>query len=159
MINLELIKSLNPCQNRLDNYIKHYGNRCFTKRQFMGLKSISHEDKLWVAVQLLPEEKARLAAADIAELVLPVFENKFPEDNRPRLAIEAARKGPSSFDQAKAYEAYRDTLSNSAAYAAYCATCSDLSHAASATEYAAGESNAVIKKKIRTIILKYWNSL
>ena len=37
------------------------------------------------------ERTARLFAADCAEFVLPLFEKKYPKDNRPRLAIQAAR--------------------------------------------------------------------
>lgn len=37
------------------------------------------------------ERTARLAAADFAEAVLPIFENVWPGDDRPRLAIQAAR--------------------------------------------------------------------
>ena len=35
---------------------------------------------------------ARLFACDCAERTLPIFEKKYPEDKRPRQAIEAARK-------------------------------------------------------------------
>lgn len=37
------------------------------------------------------ERTARLAAADFAERVLPIFEKRCPGDDRPRLAIQAAR--------------------------------------------------------------------
>lgn len=37
------------------------------------------------------ERTARLFAADCAERVLPIFEKEYPNDDRPRKAIEAAR--------------------------------------------------------------------
>jgi hypothetical protein len=37
------------------------------------------------------ERSARLFAADCAEKVLPIFEKQYPNDGRPRKAIEAAR--------------------------------------------------------------------
>ena len=37
------------------------------------------------------ERTARLAAADFAEAVLPIFEKHMPGDDRPRLAIQATR--------------------------------------------------------------------
>lgn len=37
------------------------------------------------------ERTARLCAADFAERVLPIFEDAHPGDDRPRLAIQAAR--------------------------------------------------------------------
>lgn len=134
MVNLEVIKTLNPCKDRLDNYVKFYENKSFTKRHFMGLKNISHQNKLWVAFRLMPKEKVRLATADIAELVLPVFESKYPNDNRPRLAIEAARNLNLSSSEIR-----------NAAYAAYAAAAAQRSGCAGAKE-----------KTIRTIVLKYW---
>ena len=38
------------------------------------------------------EKTARLFAADCAERVLPIYEERFPGEDRPRKAIEAARK-------------------------------------------------------------------
>jgi hypothetical protein len=93
MITLETIKALKPCKDRLDNYVKHYSEKSFTHGQFMGLKNITQEDKIWVALRLIPQAKLRFAAADIAESVLDIYEAKYPNDNRPRLAIEAARNG------------------------------------------------------------------
>ena len=39
----------------------------------------------------LTEQEQRLIAADFAERVLPLFEDHYPDDDRPRKAIEAAR--------------------------------------------------------------------
>ena len=39
----------------------------------------------------LTEQEQRLIAADFAEHVLPLFEADYPDDDRPRKAIEAAR--------------------------------------------------------------------
>ena len=39
----------------------------------------------------LTEQEQRLIAADFAERVLPIFEAHYPDDDRPRKAIEAAR--------------------------------------------------------------------
>jgi hypothetical protein len=106
MITLETIKALKPCKDRLDNYVKHYSEKSFTHGQFMGLKNITPEDKIWAALRLMPQAKLRFAAADIAESVLDIYEAKYPNDNRPRLAIEAARNG--SADDARAAAAAHD---------------------------------------------------
>jgi len=37
------------------------------------------------------ERNARLLAADCVEAVLPIYEKHYPDDKRPRLAIQAAR--------------------------------------------------------------------
>ena len=39
----------------------------------------------------LTEQEQRLIAADFAERVLPLFEARYPDDDRPRKAIDAAR--------------------------------------------------------------------
>jgi hypothetical protein len=168
------IKGLRPCKDRLDNYINHYGEKVLTKRQFMGLKNITHEDKLWVAFRLMPKDNLKLAAADIAELVLHLYENKYPNDSRPRLAIEAARKGVAAqavydaandaafavYDasraafaaaRAAAYAAHVDANSATANAAAYAHEAAD---AAQAPNVEATKSN--VQKQIRTICLKYW---
>lgn len=98
----KLIKDLNPCKDRFDNYLNFYKGKKHTKAQFLGLKNITHEDKLWVAFRLIPTENIQLAAADIAELVLLFFEFTYPSDDRPRKAIEAARTGIGAYAAANA---------------------------------------------------------
>jgi hypothetical protein len=122
MITLETIKALKPCKDRLDNYVKHYSEKSFTHGQFMGLKNITPEDKIWVALRLIPQAKLRFAAADIAESVLDIYEAKYPNDNRPRLAIEAARNGSADdAHAAAAHDAAYAAAAHDAAHAAYAA--------------------------------------
>jgi hypothetical protein len=181
MINQESIKALNPCKDRFDNYIKHYGTRSFTPAQFLGLKNITHKDKLWVAFRILPKETVVKIAADSAESVLHIYEAKYPGDLRPRKAIEASRSGANLLEARNA-AASADAAAYHAANAAYAAAsyayaaASDASaayaaafdayHAASAAyaaasdasaAYAAAEGKGKQEKLIRTIILKYWN--
>jgi hypothetical protein len=53
---------------------------------------------LWLAGRMADKkgwpthQQLVLAACDCAELSLPIFEEKYPNDKRPRVAIEAARK-------------------------------------------------------------------
>jgi hypothetical protein len=176
MITLETIKALKPCKDRLDNYVKHYSERSFTHGQFMGLKNITQKDKIWVALRLIPQAKLRFAAADIAESVLDIYEAKYPNDNRPRLAIEAARNG--SADDARA--AYAARAAYDAAAAAAAAAAHDAAYAAHAAARAAHAAYAAYaaydavaaaahdaaaracgakpnhEKVIRKIILRYW---
>jgi hypothetical protein len=165
MITLETIKALKPCKDRLDNYVKHYSEKSFTHGQFMGLKNITPEDKIWVALRLIPQAKLRFAAADIAESVLDIYEAKYPNDNRPRLAIEAARNG--SADAARAAAAH--AAAAHAAADAYAARAAAAAHAAASAAYAADAARAAAaaaaracgakpnhEKVIRKIILRYW---
>ena len=70
-----------------------------------------------------------LWACDCAERVLPVFETKYPDDVRPRRALEAARAW-----LAEPTEANRENA-DAAAYAAYATACA--AYAAYATACAA----------------------
>ncbi len=176
----ELIANLIPCSYRHENYLKFYKGKSFTPNQFMGLKNITHKDKLWVAFRLIPKDNLKLAAVDIAELVLPLFETKYPNCKRPRLAIQAARVGSATASDAaycasQAATGCADYSAYSAAMAAYCAAytavysadsadaayfeadCAAYTAVYSAADYAAKASGTEDnKKQIRKIILKYW---
>ncbi len=62
------------------------------------LDSNGLDDALWCLSAVLPEEEqerdklARLLACDYAEHVLHIYEAKYPDDQRPRRAIEVARR-------------------------------------------------------------------
>ena len=165
MINTKVIKELNPCTDRFQNWIKFYGNNEFTYAQFLGLKRITHSDKMWVVTRLMKPELLRFFAADVAELVLPIFESKYPNDNRPRLAIEAARAIP--FDRAKAkaaasasYAAAASYADYAAAYAAHCAA--DAYNADNAAAYNAAAYNAAataVFDKINSWLLNHLNDM
>lgn len=47
---------------------------------------------LWYAGKVLSERAMRLLACDFASHVLPIFEDIYPDDSRPREAIEVARR-------------------------------------------------------------------
>ena len=55
-------------------------------------KSAWREARLIRKVEAWDEKNARLFAADCAEHVLHLFEAKYPQDDRPRKAIEVARQ-------------------------------------------------------------------
>ena len=79
-------------------------------------------------------------AADCATHVLPIFEKKYPKDDRPRKAIQAARKWARSPSEKSAYAASAASYASSAAasYASSAASAAyDASAAASAAAYAA----------------------
>jgi hypothetical protein len=82
-------------------------------------------------------------AADCAERVLPIYEARFPDDDRPRKAIEAARSGAAhaAHAAAHAYAAAADAAADAyaAAYAAHAAYAA--AHAAHAA-YAAANTDA-----------------
>lgn len=51
------------------------------------------KDKYWfVCKKLATKEQNQQIAISVAEIVLPIFEKCYPDDKRPRLAIEAAKQ-------------------------------------------------------------------
>ncbi len=167
-----VIESLNPCKDRYDNYIKYYGDKELTIKQFMGRKNITQSDKLWVAFRLMPKPELRQCVADIAESVLHIFESRYPNDDRPRKAIQAARNGTAkecrvAANAANAAYAAAANAAYAAAYAAYATNAAaNAAYAATDTAYAATDAAyyaayaALDKPKqeklIRKIVLKYW---
>ncbi len=61
---------------------------------FLNLDSVSVEDKFWAVLrpEVIPERILHEFAIWCAESVLHLFEEKHPDDKRPRLAIEAKKK-------------------------------------------------------------------
>jgi hypothetical protein len=86
-ITLAKIEALRPCQGRLDNYKKFYAEKEFTPVQFLGLKNITHDDKLWVAFRVLPDPALMRIAGLIAQSVLHIYEAQHPNDRRVRDCI------------------------------------------------------------------------
>ena len=103
-INLQTIRSKKPCEDGWEKLLKSL-NRTEADASEV---SISHllasngiSDTLWVIFKCVPDEleKKRNMLADFAESavnhaekVLPIFEKERSQDNRPKLAIEAAKK-------------------------------------------------------------------
>lgn len=54
---LDLIKSLDPCFLRFDNYLKYYEKFNGSYVQFIKLKRISFADKFWVLVRILNKKE------------------------------------------------------------------------------------------------------
>ena len=108
-----------------------------------------------VKAKTCTKEEAVEYAIIQAESVLHIFEKEFPDDKRPRQAIEAARKWwrePSEANRLAAYAAYAAAdaayAATNAAYAAYAATnaaCAAYAYAArDAAAYAAAAASAAI---------------
>lgn len=94
IIDKQFLKSLEPCIDRWKNYLEHYSEWSGTRLEFLELEKISDRDKLWVMLrpETLSEKQLHLLACDFAESVLHFFENEYPDDRRPRQAIEAKRR-------------------------------------------------------------------
>src|SRR3990167_2030428 len=93
----------------------------------------------WLIVRLMDHKQKIRYAIFAAEQVIDIYEKKYPDDKRPRLAIEAARavlKNPIMKNKDAAYAA-----ANAAAYAAADAA-ADAANAVDAAAYAAAYAAA-----------------
>ena len=111
-------------------------------------KECWQEMKIIKAYNWTKEDSLQLAIFS-AELVLPIFEKQCPSDDRPRKAIEAAKKVLQNNTKknrlAAAYAAYAADAAYAAAYAAADAADAAAHAAADAAAYAAAHA-AVISK-------------
>ena len=102
---LKEIRSHGPCTEGWETLLKYIGKSpteaksCVEPVSLLTvLESNGMEDALWVLDHCINPYICRLFAADCAERVLHLFENKYPNDDRPRKAIEVARN-PNATDQ------------------------------------------------------------
>ena len=66
LVNIEKISALYPCAARFNNYLTHYEHFRGTLEEFFALDKITHSDKLWVALRLLPRFEVEVFAIDCA---------------------------------------------------------------------------------------------
>jgi len=128
VINREVIKSLNPCPSRYENYLRHYVDFYGTIEDFLFLPRITHQDKLWVSLRLLSRENLEAFALDCAI---------------------SARKYASAYAAAYAAAAY---AANAAAYAANAAAYAAAANAAYAAANAAADADAERAFQIEALI-------
>jgi hypothetical protein len=95
IINLDYIMQFDPCESGVKGYVnagyKDFSGDIF---EFLSLEKISVKNRLWVVLrpEIIPENDLHELACRFAESVLHIFEKKYPNDDRPRKAIETKRK-------------------------------------------------------------------
>ena len=100
----------------------------YTYEGIINSKSLSLSDKFWwlIGKTNLSKDKKIDIAIQCAETVLPIFEEKYPNDDRPRKAIEAAKnKTDAAYAADAAAAAYDAAADAAAAYAAAYAYAAD----------------------------------
>ena len=110
---------------------------------------------MWLYKYLSPKKKKALKVAIYsAELVLPIFEKQYPNDKRPREAIESAKrvlKNDTKKNRDLASASSASAYSASSAYYVL-ASASASAYSASSVAYAKKEINDKICKLIRKLI-------
>jgi len=93
MIDIKVIKNLYLSPDRFKNYLDNYKEFEGSLEEFFKLDKILFQDKIWVAFRILTKEQVRKSLGFIAETVLYLYESKYPNDLRPRKAVELAKTG------------------------------------------------------------------
>ena len=171
-VTTEFLQSKNACSP---------GMIWVTENNLIGLEGKEFVEKLiasdkldwghWLIVRLMDHANVVRYVIFAAEQVIEIYENKYPDDNRPRKAIEAARAylaNPSDENKkathaaaAAAHAAYAAAAAADAAYAADAAAAAayaaaDAAHAAADAAHAADAAAAdAARKEIKIRILNY----
>lgn len=164
-INLDYIMQFDPCQDGIDEYIDA-GHEKFngTIIEFLDLEGVSDSNKLWVVLreEIIPEKDLHDFACKFAESVLHLFEDKYPDDDRPRKAIQAKRDyiaGKISKDELRAARFAAEDAAGAAAWAAARAAAEDAAGAvarAAAGAVAGAAAGAAEKRKQLHIVKDYF---
>ena len=101
-------------------------------------KSVVREARLLRKIETWDEKTARLFAADCAEKVLPIYEEKYPDDDRPRKAVKVAR----DYANGKIKKAAMAVVCSAAYSAAHSAAHSGAHSGVYSAAYSAAESAA-----------------
>ena len=131
----EQIKELNPCKDVWEWYLKNQEEDLLTL--LLDANKRNPSDARWLFTRLMNKNQCVKIAIFSARGVLHIFEEKYPEDKRPRKAIEAVEtylKEPSERNRELTDAAYTAAASASASAASASASAAS---AASAAAYAA----------------------
>jgi len=126
-INLTWLEEKNTCEEGIEYFIS---NELEGIEDVDLVKKLFEEEKYdwasWLLTRLFDKTNNVKYAVYSAELVLPILEKKYPKDDRPRKAIEAAKNwlaNPTKENAADAHAAHAADDAYTAAYAAaYAAT-------------------------------------
>ncbi len=158
---LNLLRSENACADRYRHLLEKLGGTSFDHDAQINLLTIlDHngiEDCVWslCATEQNCDAIARLFAADCAEAVLHFFEDKYPNDMRPREAINAARKYAVEDISAAAWAAARAAARASAWAASDAARASAWAAAWAASDAAWAAARDAARDRQESIIRKY----
>jgi hypothetical protein len=158
-ISLDVLKKYRACNSGIEcfKYLKTTTvhetiNKCMDLSDDVVLQWTDDElDKYrwcnWLLSRILPKDEKIKYAIYSARLVIDIFEKKYPNDNRPRKAIEAAElylEGKVTEEQIRAANAAANAANAAAnaAYAAYAAAnaAANAAYAAADAAYAAADA-------------------
>ena len=122
---LNKIKSHLPCEPGWGKLLNHL-NKTEADDEVLELRTILESnglyDTIWAFQAVEGKDKEiRLFAADCADMVLHIYEKQYPNNDRPRKAIQAARDYANGLINAEELDAAGDAAVLAAAWAAMAA--------------------------------------
>ena len=143
----QLIKA-GCCSSGVDPYFKGINRKQWDVKKLLALaiKQGNYQDCRYGLSYMMTKIQRVEWAVYCAEQVLHLFEDKHPDDKRPRLAIKAAKKYLKNPTDKNAYAAYAAAYAGAAYAAAY---------AAYAAADAAADAASDVKKQMQKTILDY----
>lgn len=172
---LNKIKAHRPCEDGWEKLLNHLGKTDADDEPLSIatiLESNGIKDAVWALCAVEGKDKEiRLFAADCAESVLHIYENEYPNIDRPRKAIQAARDYANGLISKDELDAAREAASYAAIAAGYAAMAAALAAsmaaasaapiaargalpAIAASNFASAESDAKWKE-IESLLTKY----
>jgi len=141
-LTVKKLENLNACKDAIEEF-KNQKERNVFKVFDLLLKDKKYQWANWLITQLLERQNRIRYAIHAAEQCLDKFEEKYPEDKRPKLAIEAAKKVLEKDNKKNRDAAY--AAAHAAVNAAYAAVNAAYAaaHAAVNAAYAASAAYAV----------------
>ena len=156
------IKELHPCLEGW-NWYQNSNKEEDLEKLLLDINKVDSSWSRWLFTNLMTKKQNVEIAIFSASEVLSIFEDKYPDDKRPRKAIEAAQKwlddptdknaSASASASASAYAA----SASASAYASASASASAYAASASASAYAyasASAASAYARKKLQEKIIK-----
>ena len=166
-ISLEWLQSKGACKESLEAWHQETDHDTFATLRRLVVKNPEWGN--WLICRIMNKNQSVQYAIFAAEQVIDIYEGKYPDDKRPRNAIEAAKaylqnpsKKTKDYACAAYAAAYTAAYTTYAAYAAAYAASATAATAAAAAAYAAAYTAAAVavadadeRRKMKAKILKY----
>jgi hypothetical protein len=139
VVTVNFLKSISACHDAVEEFkSRTNGEVEAVKLLRLLIKDEKYQWANWLIVRVMSRPQYLAYAVFAAEQVLDIFEKKYPEDKRPRMAIEAAKKvvmDDTTANREAAGEAAREAA-REAAWAAWASRAAGAAWAAGASRAA-----------------------
>jgi hypothetical protein len=156
------IESQKPCENGWKKLLHHLRKTESDDEPLELITILEYnciQDTIWAFRAVEGKDKEiRLFAADCAEMVLHIYEKNYPNDKRPRLAIQAARDYANGLIPLEELAAAVAAAWDAASAAARAAGAASAASAASAAARAAGAASAARAAARAAAVAAAWDA-